>query len=129
MNIKELLIKNWTLLLYFALSIFTVLPFFSSGFFSIHDDVQVARVYEMANSLSGGMFPVRWVDNLGYGLGYPIFNFYSVLPYYMGGFITLLGFDALLATKIVFLASTVLAGASMYFLVSSFFGKIQIGRA
>ncbi len=120
---KKILTNNWALIGFFLISIFSVLPFFQSGFFQIHDDVQVARVYEMGKSLSLGMFPVRWVIDLGYGFGYPIFNFYSVLPYYLGGTLTLFGFDALLATKIIFVIAIIGSGISMYYLVNSFFGK------
>src|SRR3989344_7432143 len=109
--------KNWYLVLYLLLSVFSILPLFSPGFFPMHDDTQVARVFEMAKSLSHGMFPVRWVEDLGYGFGYPIFNFYSVLPYYVGGILTNIGIEALSATKIVFILALIGAGVSMFFLV------------
>ncbi len=112
------------IILYFVLSVFSVIPFFSNGFFQIHDDVQVARVFEMGKSILSGALPVRWVADLGYGLGYPIFNFYSVLPYYLGGLVNILGFDALVSTKIIFVIGILLAGISMYFLTENFFGKI-----
>jgi len=104
-------------------SIFSVLPFFHAGFFPMHDDTQVARVYEMGKALSDGVFPVRWVKDLGYGYGYPIFNFYSPLPYYIGGALTLLGLDALLATKITFVIGILVSAVAMYFLAERFFGK------
>lgn len=104
-------------------SIFSVLPFFHAGFFPMHDDTQVARVYEMGKALSDGVFPVRWVKDLGYGYGYPIFNFYSPLPYYIGGVLTLLGLDALLATKITFVIGILVSAVAMYFLAERFFGK------
>lgn len=110
-------------ILLLALSFLAVLPFFKDGFFAFHDDVQVSRVYEMGKGLLLGGFPVRWVPDLGYGLRYPIFNFYSVLPYYIGGALTLIGFNALIATKIVFVAAIVGSGLSMYFFAKSFFGQ------
>jgi len=106
------------------LSVFAILPFFDSGFFPIHDSVQVTRVFEMAKSLSSGMFPVRWVADLGYGYGYPLFNFYSVPPYYMGGVLVLIGLSALFATKVVFVFAIILSGVSMYFFVKQFFGNL-----
>lgn len=123
-RIKKITANIWPLFLYLALSIFAVIPFFNKGFFQIHDDVQVARIFEMAKSLSQGIFPVRWVADLGYGVGYPIFNFYSVLPYYIGGFIVSLGIDSLLSTKAVFVFGIILSGVSMYFLAKNYFGKI-----
>lgn len=119
----EIIKKNWHLFLYFILSVFAILPFFASGFFTVHDDTQVARIYVMAKSLSDGMFPVRWVQDLGYGFGYPIFNFYSVFPYYLGGIFVNFGLDVLLATKTVFIIAIIFSGISMFLLVKNFFGK------
>ena len=95
-------------------SVFTVLPFLKSGFFPIHDDTQVARVYEMAKGLADGMLPVRWSADLGYGFGYPVFNFYDPLPYYVGGIIENAGFNALLATKAMMVLGVMLAGILIY---------------
>jgi uncharacterized membrane protein len=64
------------------------------------------------------------VPDLGYGLSYPLFNFYSVLPYYIGGFINAVGFDSLIATKIVFVGVIIASGVSMYFLTRKFFGRL-----
>ena len=114
----------WGLILVLIFSILTIRPLLAPGFFPIHDDTQVARVFEMAKSLSDGMFPVRWVEDLGYGAGYPIFNFYSVLPYYIGGILTALGISALDSTKLIFIIALVGSGASMFFLVKEFFGKL-----
>ena len=106
-------------------SVFTILPFLRSGFFPIHDDTQVARVFEMAKGLSDGMLPVRWSADLGYGFGYPIFNFYDPLPYYVGAVIEMVGLNALLATKIMMAVGVMLAGVSMYFLGREFWGKAR----
>src|SRR3989337_4591724 len=114
--------QNLNLFLYFFLSVFSILPFFSPGFFTVHDDTQVARVFEMGKSLNDGMFPVRWVQDLGYGYGYPIFNFYAPLPYYVGGFFTLLGFDALISTKIMMIVGIILSGVFMYLLTQELWG-------
>ena len=59
------------------------------GFFPIHDNTQVERVFEMSKSLSSGMFPVRWVSDLGYAYGCPIFKFYAPLSYSVGVFFCL----------------------------------------
>ncbi len=110
-------------ILVILLSSFSILSFFHSGFFPMHDDTQVQRVYEMAKSLKMGMFPVRWVADLGYGLGYPIFNFYAPLAYYFGAKFVLLGFDALVSTKIMIIFGVLLSSFSMYLLAREFWGK------
>jgi len=106
-----------------VLSFFALAPFFHKGFFSMHDDTQVVRVSEMKDALADGQFPVRIVENLGYGFGYPIFNFYAPLPYYAGGLINLIGFDSLLSTKAMFVFGILLSAFTMFYLVSSFYGK------
>src|SRR3989344_627152 len=110
------------LIIIVILSWFVVKPLVTAGFFPMHDDTQVARVFEMGKSLKEGQFPVRIVDGLGYDYGYPIFNFYAPLPYYFGGLITALGVDALLATKAMIGMGAILAGVSMYILGMEFFG-------
>lgn len=124
-EIKDMkFIKNLLpIILVLVFSVITILPFLHSGFFPMHDDTQVARVYEMAKSLSNGMFPVRWTTDLGYGFGYPIFNFYDPLPYYVGGLIEMIGLNALLATKLMMLFGIMLSGVSMYLLAREFWGK------
>jgi uncharacterized membrane protein len=102
----------------------TVFPLFHSGFFSFHDNTQVVRVFEMSKSLKDGMFPVRWVEDLGYGYGYPIFNFYGPLPYYVGGVLVLTGFSALVATKCMFVIGILLSAVTMFFFSKRFFGSL-----
>ena len=105
-------------------SFWVIRPLFNSGFFPIHDDTQVVRVSQMALALREGQFPVRWVKDLGYGYGYPIFNFYAPLAYYLGAFFNLSGFSALVATKVMIGLGSVLGGILMYFLASKFWGKL-----
>lgn len=87
----------------------------------MHDNTQVARVYEMGKSLSDGMFPVRWVSDLGYGYGYPIFTFYAPLAYYIGGFFTFF-LSPLIATKVMMGIGIVLSGVTMFLLARKLFG-------
>lgn len=114
--------KLLLIFLLLLLSFWTVKPLFNQGFFNVHDNVQVERVFEMGQALKEGQFPVRWVKDLGYGYGYPIFNFYAPLPYYAGGVFNLLGVDALVATKLMFAIGILLAGVAMFFLAREFWG-------
>ena len=82
----------------------------------MHDDTQPTRVFEMARALGDGQFPVRWVSDLGYGYGYPIFNFYAPLPYYIGAIGVLSGLDAIVVTKLMFGLGVLLAAIFMYVL-------------
>lgn len=116
--------KNFGLFIILILSFWAIKPLFISGFFPMHDNTQVARVFEMGKMLASGVFPVRWVPDLGYGYGYPLFNFYAPLAYYIGGAFIILGFNALLATKIMMALGVLLSGIFMYFLARKFFGEL-----
>lgn len=120
MKNKNLLIS----ILIIALSLWSVLPILQPGYFPMHDDTQPARVFEMAKSLKAGMFPVRWVFDLGYGLGYPIFNYYAPLAYYFGAIFVLLGFGSITATKIMMATGVLLSGVFMYLFTKDIWGKI-----
>jgi uncharacterized membrane protein len=78
----------------------------------------------MASALIDGQFPVRIVKDLGYGFGYPIFNFYGPLPYYIGGLIAVTGISALIATKIMMGIGMVLASITMFLVMRSFIGSL-----
>ncbi len=116
--------KSIPLILILFLSYFSMRFLLKPGFFPTHDNTQIARVFQMRKSLSTLQFPVRWVADLGYGFGYPIFNFYNPLPYYFGGIINLLGLTSLLSTKLMFIFAIIASGFSMYFLAREFFGPI-----
>lgn len=119
----KILKKIWPIILVLALSYWSVKPLFHPGFFPMHDDTQIVRVQQMHKSLSDGMFPVRWVADLGYGYGYPIFNFYAPLAYYIGAVFMLIGFNALIATKLMIGLGVVLSGVFMYLLAKEFWGR------
>jgi hypothetical protein len=104
------------------LSYWMIRPLLSTGYFPMHDDTQVARVVEMGRALREGQFPVRWVGDLGYGYGYPIFNFYGPLPYYVGGLFYALGFSGLVATKMMMALGLIAAGITMYIAVTDLVG-------
>lgn len=115
--------KNfWVYLVLIILSIPTIVPLFHEGLFSMHDDTQVVRVEQMHQSIVDGQFPVRWVADLGYGYGYPIFNFYSPLPYYFGAFCMFLGASALIATKLMFAVGILATPITMFLLAKKIWG-------
>ncbi len=90
----------------------------------MHDDTQPSRIFEMAKSLKDGQFPVRLVADLGYGFGYPLFNFYAPLPYYIGAIFHIGGFDAITSAKIMFSIAMIASGITMYLLVYEIAGML-----
>ncbi|MBN1919702.1 MAG: hypothetical protein JW892_00535 [Anaerolineae bacterium] len=57
------------------------------------------RTLDMAENLRHGIFPVRWMAHAAYDLGYPFFNHYAALPFYLSGGLTALGFSPILAIQ------------------------------
>jgi len=105
------------------LAVFTVLPLFHQGFFTIHDDEQIARLYDLNQALLAGHIPPRIAPNLGFGFGYPFFNFYPSFAYYVAEFFHLFGFGYIVSTKLMIAAGFFLAAFFMYLLAKEIFGK------
>lgn len=121
--VKSFFLKNWPIILLVLLSFLVSWPIFRSGYFSHHDDLQVMRIFEMRKCFLDYQIPCRWVPDMGFGNGYPLFNYYSILPYYIGGFLSFfVGYIA--AAKLLFLIPLVLGGLSLYFLALEIFGRI-----
>ncbi len=112
------------LFLLLILSVFAVLPLFHAGYFTMHDDQHIVRLFEFDKALLAGQFPVRWIAGLGFGFGYALFNFYPPLIYYVGEFFHLIGFSLIDSVKAVWFLAIVGSGFAMYFLAKNFFGRI-----
>lgn len=97
---------------------------FQSGYFNMHDDLQLMRQLEMEKCFLDGQIPCRWVPDMGYGFGFPLFNFYPPLPYLIGEIFRLLGATFVTTAKLTFALSFVVSGVGMYLLAKEFFGRI-----
>jgi len=97
-------------------------PLFQKGYFPHHDDMQVIRIFEMRRCFTDFQIPCRWVPDLGYGNGFPLFNYYGVLPYYIGGLLSYV-LSYVNSAKALFFIPLLLGGISMYFLAKELFGK------
>lgn len=107
-----------------VIPLFAMLPLFHSGFFPMHDDEQVGRLVELAKVVSQGQIPPRWVPDLGFGYGYPLFNFYPPLFYYVGELFSFLGVGFVLSTKIALIIGFICSSISMYLWIQNRFGKM-----
>ncbi len=72
------------------------------------------RVHQMAVNLRAGVFPVRWMPDAAYGLGYPFFSYYAALPYYLAALLNLIGADILTSIKLTQTLGFLLAALTMY---------------
>lgn len=114
--------KHWELILIFILGLSISWPLFRSGYFSHQDDLQIIRLVEMRKCFSDFQIPCRWVPDMGWGNGFPLFNFYGVFTYYIGGLISYLT-GYLVASKILFFLGLTLGSFGLYLLVKEFWGK------
>lgn len=112
-RIKNFLFKNIFWIIFF-LSIPAIWALFVPGFYGASDDLHIAWLQQMNTALSTGQFPPRFVPDLSFGFGYPLFNFVFPLPFYIGEIIHLLGFSFVNSIKIVFLLTIPLSGYYMY---------------
>ena len=82
------------------LGLFACLPILSEpGVVNTGDSAfLLMRLHQLVLNLRSGVFPARWMPSGAYGLGYPFFNFYAALPYYVAGLLNLLG-DVLSPSK------------------------------
>jgi len=123
-KVKESRFKNyyWILgLILLSLPVFwrLLIP----GHLPIHDDLQVGRLYQMDLCWRDGQIPCRWVPDMGYGYGYPLFNYYPPLPYYLGEIFHLLGFSFINSVKILFILALFFSGFFAYLLGKELWGK------
>ncbi|MBA3723327.1 MAG: glycosyltransferase family 39 protein [Candidatus Levybacteria bacterium] len=106
-----------------VLSYWSVSPLLEPGFFSIHDDEQVGRLYELDQSIKSGHFPVRISQNLGFGYGYPLFNFYPPFVYYVAEVFVLFGIGYIASVELMIGLGFLLAAYFMYIFSKEYLGK------
>ena len=93
-------------------------------YWNMHDDMQLVRQLEMEKCLNDGQLPCRWTTDLGYGYGYPLFNFYPPFPYYVGQVVRLTGLSFISTIKITATLQFIVAALGMYLLASRLFGVL-----
>jgi len=116
--------KFWIFVLIFIFTLPAVHHLFTPGYFNMHDDLQVMRIFQMEKCLADGQIPCRWSPDMAYGYGQAMFNFYSAFPYYLGALIRIISPLSIMATvKILFLISLVGAAFGIYLLARQFWGN------
>jgi len=106
-------VGKYPFIIILVLSIPAVWALFIHGYFGASDDLHIGWLYEMSRTLSLGQFPPRFVPDLSFGFGYPLFDFVFPLPFYIGEIFYKLGFSLVDSVKTVFLISVPF---SMYFM-------------
>ncbi len=114
-------------MIYLILFLVTLPAFFfllkPGEYWNMHDDMQLIRQLEMEKCFQDGQFPCRWSPDLGYGYGYPLFNFYPPLPYYVGQVFRLSGQSFVTTVKLTAIAQIILSSLVMFVLITAIFGS------
>lgn len=106
------------------LSLVAIWPLLSGDLLLTGDTSHVVRIYEMHRCINDGQLPCRWVPDLGNGYGYPLFNYYPPLPYYVGAALHWLGFSYVTSADLLAVVGLVGAGFSMFALARRFWGDL-----
>ena len=88
-------------------------------------ELHVFRAAELGYALRGGSLYPRWAPNLFLGYGYPIFNYYAPLTYYLANlFAVIPGIGIVAGVKGVFVLGLILASVGSYALGRDMFGRL-----
>jgi len=92
---------------------------------SMHDDQHIARLFLLDQGIKQGYLFPRWVDLLGFGFGYPLFNFYPPFIYYFAEAFHLIGFSLIWSIKLMIISGFVLAAGGIYVFVKNILGRLS----
>lgn len=106
-----------------AVSLVVLGPMLQPGYFwGAHDARHsVYFLFEFDRVFRDGVLYPRWFPDMTYGYGYPLFNIYGPLAFYIGEIFHLIGFDFVTAVKLVFALAWILSGLAMYGFVKRVF--------
>lgn len=110
-------------LLVFALPV--VVSLIRPGYFPMHDDLQVMRLYEMGQCFADFQIPCRWVPDMSFGNGQPLFNFYPPFVYYLGSFFRFFGLSLIVTVKLLFVLGLILPAFFTFFLLRQFWQGLE----
>ena len=109
-----------------AICLLAIWPFISRSALPQATDAElhIFRLAEISRLVRSGELYPRWAPNFYYGFGYPIFNYYAPLSYYLGlivEFLPVLG--PVDAVKTLFVLGLLAAGLGMYGFVRDNWGR------
>ena len=87
--------------------------------------LHLLRLVLLDHHVRHGMLYPRWVPELSIGLGYPVFNFYGPLTYYLAELLHLIGLDFVSALIAAFAVLVLAGGFGMYLLARDVLGPQQ----
>lgn len=85
------------------------------------------RLHQMETALLDGHFPVRWMPDANYGYGFPFYNYYAPLSFYISAIFRFIGFSYVRAIQLSHLSGFITAAAGMFFLGKRWLGSRWAG--
>lgn len=95
---------------------------FSSAIHDTHDTTPYLWARAMFEMWQKGWWWPQWLPQIWFGFGAPVFHYYAPLYYWWVSLVQLIGLDAIVATKVVLIASLFLGAWGMYRLARHWFG-------
>ena len=127
-KIKKLLQYKFSpLIIILLLSLPACIPLLHSGFFHFSDEPHLINLQQMITAFASGQILPRWAPDMSWGYGYPLFNYYYPLPYYIGSLFYLLNHSLISSLKLVFLLTIPLSGIFMYLWLKEHTSKLGAG--
>ncbi len=111
------------IIIIFLLGLIGSYRLFRTGYPSMQDDMHVFRLQQYTQCIEDHQVPCRRISEGGFGYGYPLFNFYSPLPYGLGHLFHSVGFSYLDSVKLVFILTSFIRPIGMFLFSRLFFGS------
>ncbi len=103
------------------------LPLLVPGYLDTHaygdSPYLLLRLFEIDRNVRDGLWYSRWAPDFAFGYGYPFFNYYAPLPYYVAEAFHLAGLDLVAALQATHWMALLGSGLSMYLLAASLWGR------
>ena len=114
----------WKPFLIFLLATPALTPLLGSNLMRSFDGLlHLHRLIQLDRLIGEGVLFSRWAPDLVFGYGYPLFNFYASLPYYLAELIHLIGLDFVDSALAFFALCLTLSGLTIYLFAKDIFGE------
>lgn len=114
---------DWHLLAVWLLTLPALTPLFQPTLTRSADGLlHLYRVVALDDALQQGVLFPRWLPDLAFGYGMPLFVFYAPLSYYLTAAFNLVGFGPVAAVNASLMLAVLVAATGMYLLVRDLAG-------
>lgn len=93
------------------------------GFYEPHDLHHIADIYQMFRAIESGQIPPRLGPDFSFGYGYPLFNYYYLLPFYLSAIFVFLFGSLTLSFKLVMMFGILFSVFGMYLFLKEITGR------